>query len=360
MYEGRFFDGKTAAEQNVRARFETDGLTIDTAAGSVFWPRKGIDATPSGANVRFTSKSDRDARLILASSEALNADLKRLRLDAAARQKRALMLGGSLIAAGAALAALIFVGAPLAAEPLARATPTHVETQLGENLTRQIHVWMRPCENTATADAAIAPLVAQIARQSDAGFDVRLSFVRSPAPNAFALPGGRVFVTSGLLETLEHPDELAAVVAHEIGHVDARDSMISLYRHMGLGLFLEAVTGGTGVAQQLLILSGQLAELRYTRAQETRADVFAIAAMNQSGLDPEALARAFERLTERVEELRNDDIDLDAPEWLMSHPNTGARIDAARAAARPATATALSDDAWAQVRAACATDEAPK
>jgi beta-barrel assembly-enhancing protease len=354
MHQGRFFDGKSAAEHAARVRLDADGAHIEAASGAVHWPRRALASAPRGAEVCLTSRTDPDARLVLTHTAALEEDLRRLKLDAGARTRRHVALGGALIGAGAALAALIFLGAPMAAEPLAAATPRDVEVKLGDNLTRQVHVFMRPCANTAAADAALAPLAARLSDLGDANFDIELSLVRADMPNAFALPGGRVFVTSGLLEELEHPDELAAVLAHEIGHVKARDSMIALYRHLGLGFFLEAVTGGTGVAQQILLLSGQMAELRYTRAQETRADAFAIATMRAAGFDPEALARAFERISARVENIREEPDRLAIPEWMMSHPNVGSRIDAARAAATPATRQALTPEAWAQVRAACA------
>lgn len=356
MIQGRFFDGQSAIEHVAQVRFEPDGLALETHAGTRRWPRKGLDAVRFGADLRLTSRADPDARLIVPATAEAEAALKALGVHAGAKARRALWLGGSLIAAGVALTALIFFGAPLAAEPLARATPRDVEAQLGENLTRQVFVVMRPCENAEAAEAAIAPLVSRIAALSDAGFEVKLAFVRARAPNAFALPGGRIFVTSGLLEALEHPDELAAVLAHEIGHVHARDSMIALYRNVGLGIFLEAVTGGTGIAQQIILLSGQLAELRYSRGQETRADAHAIATVREAGLDPEALARAFERIMGKVEGRSTNR--LAAPEWLLSHPDVEARIANARAAATPATAQALSPEDWALVRAACAHSDA--
>jgi predicted Zn-dependent protease len=236
-----------------------------------------------------------------------------------------------------------------------------VEAQLGENLARQVHVFMRPCAKTEAADAAIAPMVEMLAEAGDPGFPITLTFVREDAPNALALAGGQVMVTSGLLETLESPDELAAVVAHEIGHVKSRDGMIALYRNAGLGILLELITGGSGIAQQIVMVGGQLTELSYTRTQEARADRVAIAIMGDAGLDPAALARAFERLKVFSEDEQEKERpaskavrDLRIPEWLKSHPDIDNRIVRARAAARPARTVAMSDEAWAIVREACA------
>jgi predicted Zn-dependent protease len=221
---------------------------------------------------------------------------------------------------------------------------------------------MRPCGNSAAADAAITPLVNDLEAAGEPGFVIMLTFVREDSPNALAMAGGQIMVTSGLLETLETPEELAAVIAHEIGHVKARDAMVALYRNAGLGILLELVTGGTGVAQQAIMLGGQLTELSHTRAQEARADRTAIDMLVAAGLDPASLASAFEKLKAYDSDggRKNDDAVVDrerwrVPEWMKSHPDLDRRIALAKAAATPATRTAMSPEAWAIVRKACAT-----
>lgn len=354
MYEGRFFDGKVAREHRVQVRFSERALNIEGDGIAAEWPANKVEARRQQQEHRITCKTDIDARLVVTHSYQFAADLTRLGVIGPAREAgRWMLLGGVLVGVSALIAAIIFVLVPMAAEPLARRTPLYVEEQFGENLQQQVLVLLRPCAEADAADLAVEPLVDELAHISETPFDVRVTFVRTPMPNALTLPGGRVLVTSGLLETLDNPDELAAVLAHELGHVHARDSMVALYRNAGLGIFLEAVTGGTGLAQQIILLGGQLAELRYTRAQEERADAYALQLMVQAGYDPEALARAFEAIGGRAEELRESDLETEAPEWLLTHPNLNARIAAARAAARPATGVALNAQAWNQVRAAC-------
>jgi predicted Zn-dependent protease len=356
MFEARYFDGHSAAERAVRVRAGDGGLHIDTEGLSEFWLREDIMVLEQRGDFRLATKSAPDARLVFArtaESERALRDLEILSVKRAVR--RGLALVGALVSVSAALMAIIFIGAPMAAGPLARSTPRNVEAQMGENLSKQAQLVFRPCAETAAADKAIAPLLAQLEAAAEPGFEIELTFVRSAAPNALALPGGKVMVTSALLETLDNPDELAAVLAHELGHVHARDGMVSLYRNAGLGIFLEAITGGSGVAQQMILLSGQLAELRYTRAQEERADRFALAAMARAGYDPAALARAFVRLRAHIDEVRDGpQLDIEAPEWLFSHPDLDKRIAAARAAAAPSAQVALSPPEWDAVRGACA------
>lgn len=361
-YPARFHDGVTAAEHAVVVAVGADGLEITAEGQRAFWRRQDIALVSTEAGVwRFASG---DARLILDRSKEAEAALHAARiLDPRRDALRSWGLVGGLVAASAAVAIIVFVAIPMAAEPLARATPRDVEIQLGENIARQVNVFMRPCENTEAADAAIAPMVQALVAADDPGFPITLRFVHEESPNALALAGGQVMVTSGLLDTLEHPDELAAVIAHEVGHVKARDSMVALYRNAGLGILLELITGGSGLAQQAILLGGQVTELSHTRRQEARADVTAIAMLRGAGLDPAALARAFERLKAYVEEDSEDDDRTSAldrwkiPEWLKSHPDLDGRITRARAEAAAATRPALSEADWKIVRAACAKAE---
>jgi len=353
---GRFHDGETATEHLVEVTFDADGVEIVGAGVRTYWRRQDLQLIDRAGGWRLGASTAPDARLMLAKSAETDAALRSLGVVGRDALRGGMLVGG-LIVAGLALAGLVFVAIPLAAEPLARMTPRDVEARLGDNLGKQVNVFMRPCPSARAANDALAPLLERLETSAAPGFDVQVTFVRAKVPNAFAMPGGRVMVTSGLVETLDDPEQLAAVLAHEIGHVAARDGMVALYRNAGLGILLEIVTGGSGVAQQVVLLGGQLAELRYTRGQEERADVSAIATMRASGYDPAALARAFEAL----KAFKSDEDrpapsrlrELNIPEWLQSHPGIDRRIARARAAATPATAVPLDPEAWRIVKRAC-------
>jgi len=349
--KARFFDGRSAREQIVDARVDAGALIGEGAGISFTWPVAKLNLLSADrAGWRLSCDDDADARLIVARDAEGEALLAALGLRARDRGRR-IAIVAAVAAASAALIALIFFVAPLAAGPLARATPADVEARLGANMASQISVVLKPC--AVASPAPLAPLMHKLAPD----LPTQVTIVNTPIRNAFALPGGRVMVTRGLLEGLEAPDELAAVLAHEIGHAAARDGLVSLYRNAGLGLVLEAVTGGSGVAQQLVLLAGQLTELRYTRRQEEAADNYALAAMARAELDPAALARAFERLRPEPnpaapkQRLR---IPFGAEEWLLSHPGLDRRIAHARAAGRTPSALAMSEGDWRLVQSACA------
>lgn len=358
MLRGRYHDGETATEHLVEVSPKHDGLEITGASVRAFWRRQEIVVRERrGDDWRLGVEAAPDARLVLSKSAEVDAALRDLGVGKGDALKGWVLVGG-LFGVAATLALLMFVAIPLAAEPLARMTPPHVERQFGDNITAQVRVIMRACPGPRgdAARAAIKPLTDRLIAAAAPEFPVSVDFVRASAPNAFALPGGQVMVTSGLLETLDSPDELAGVLAHEIGHVKARDGMVAMYRNAGLGILLEVVTGGSGVAQQVVTLGGQLAEMRYTRRQEERADETAITMLRAAGHDPAGLADAFAALKGEVGAKREKDpvaSRINIPEWFASHPDLDRRIARARAAATPATATTLTPESWAIVRAAC-------
>jgi Zn-dependent protease with chaperone function len=330
------------------------------------WPAREVQIVDQhGDSWRLTSRRAPDTRLVVPKSADIDAALRQFGALAPGRETmRHAGFIAALVAAAAAIASLAFLVVPMMAEPLARVTPRAVEAQLGENLSEQILLIMKPCESAAArrAKAAIQPMLKELSDAAAPGFALDVVFVQAEAPNAFAMPGGRIMVTSARLEALKRPEELEAVVAHEIGHVKARDSMVALYRNVGLGVLLEIVTGGSGIAQQIVALGGQAAQLSYTRAQEERADLFAIAALRAAGRDPAMLASAFRALEgSGAGDSESADSPGEAngfrfriPGWLQSHPELAARVAVAEAAASPASrATPLSEGDWEMVQHAC-------
>jgi beta-barrel assembly-enhancing protease len=359
----RFHDGHTAAAHAVIVNADEGGLRVTGPGIDQHMPYADlVVADRRAAEIRLTSKSAPDLRLIgpTALIDLLATAAPQLvsrRTDLRKNAVAALVL----TAASAALLAVLFIGVPMAAEPLAHATPERYEQTLGGNFAAQISSVMPTCAGPQAdaAQAAIAPLLNEFAVHQKTDFPLIFEFVHESSPNAMALPGGRVIVTSGLLDTLEKPDELAAVIAHEIGHVEARDGLIALYRHMGVAVALDIIAGGGGLAQQVVLLSGQISEMRHSRAQETRADDVALRLMRDAGYDPAALGRAFARLEGWMdhEEESNKGKDkgpkLKTPEWFASHPDIRARREKAKAAAIPGRPQPLSAPDWETVRAAC-------
>jgi predicted Zn-dependent protease len=173
-----------------------------------------------------------------------------------------------------------------------------------------------------------------------AGMDWRFAIVDLDPPNAFALPGGWVYVSRGVLQLANSEDELANVIAHELVHVAARHHAQRHARATGLGILaLPGLLAGAlipGVVGDLVSAPFAVAGVgliaRYSRDQEREADRVGQQIAAQAGYDPSALGSFLDSLTKDMA-LRAADDEQRAPSWLDSHPSPGGRAaDAAKQA----------------------------
>ncbi len=348
----RYFDGKTAAGHDVEATFTVEGVKIRGSGIDVFWPTTLLRvAARDNREIRLSNLREGDARLVISAGDAgaIEAVIFDL-LSGEPERRRMTALVVSLIAVAAIVAAAVFWGAPAASGPLAERTPRDLEIKMGENVAGQINLFLKPCG--AEEDlAALSGAIAEMAETGAVGFPIRFQIVDEDLPNAFALPGGQVMATRGLLAAMaEDQEAFFAVMAHELGHVRARDSLKAIYRNAGAGVVLDIVTGGSGAAQQAVIIAGQLNQLRHTRKQETAADDAAAEILIASGLDPASLARAFEAI---VGALPEDGGDESLPAWASSHPDTRARMAKAKTRAKPGGPAPIPDASWTKIAATC-------
>ncbi len=138
--------------------------------------------------------------------------------------------------------------------------------------------------------------------------------------NAVALPGGTVILTDQLAELAENDDEIAGVLAHEIGHVFGRHSLRQIYRALGIGFMVAIVIGDT--SQLLDNVVGQLAlldTLSYSRQFETDADSTSVKIMLKAGRDPVAFVDLLDRVFGSI------GVDGNEKSWLSTHPGNDNR-----------------------------------
>jgi predicted Zn-dependent protease len=154
----------------------------------------------------------------------------------------------------------------------------------------------------------------------------------SPIINAMALPGGYIYITRGMLAHLNNEDQLAAVLAHEIGHVAARHAARQAWQQQwSQGLLLGGALLGQGLglpAQQLLSLGGMAAQLiflRYSREDELEADKLSAEYGSLAGYDPQRVIPFFQTLG-RMQEKEGQAM----PNFLATHPDPGDRIQRIR------------------------------
>lgn len=228
---------------------------------------------------------------------------------------------------GACLAALCLA--------LACATPTpREEAQLGAQLHQQLlhESWLLQDPVVSRYLDGIGHRIAEAAGPSETGY--RFFVVVDPEVNAFAAPGGNVYVHTGTLLAARNVGELAGVLAHEVGHVARRHVAENMARRRAvntarqIGVVAGAVAAGPAGASAASLLGGiaSLAALNsFGREAERDADAFAVEVLPRAGYDPEGVVTFFQTLMRQSGEAASG-------AFLSDHPATQERIDETRRA----------------------------
>ncbi len=184
-------------------------------------------------------------------------------------------------------------------------------------------------EATAYVENVGRRLVRAIPQQfSQPAFNYRFQVVNASDINAFALPGGPMYVNRGMIEKARNEGEMAGVMAHEIGHVALRHATAQATEQGGIGKQLGmlgmilggAILGGEAGAQ-LGMLGAQAWMTKFSRKYETQSDILGARIMADAGYDPRDLANMFRTI-------EGESKGSGVPEWLSSHPNPGNRYEA--------------------------------
>ena len=217
---------------------------------------------------------------------------------------------------------------PLTGEKQRVAMSPEQEIALGYKSAPQMAAQMGGISQNEKAKALVKQIGERLAAQSFASKSpYKFSFhvlADSRTVNAFALPGGPVFVTEGLMRLLKSEAELAGVLGHEIGHVIARHSSERLAKQQLTQGLLGALVVGSGdyTTAQIGQVVGSMINMSYGREDELESDALGVRIMAEGGYDPRALIRVMEVLASASGGSRQ-------PEFFSTHPapeNRAARI----------------------------------
>ena len=223
-------------------------------------------------------------------------------------------LAKASIAFGAVSAALLaaFLTAP---EWLGPRVPDAWERRLGDAMIGDFG--NRIC-STPESDAALAKMVNAIDPEQE---KVRVGIANMGMVNAVALPGGQILIFDGLLQQADSVEEVAGVLAHEVGHVRERHVMTSVLRQFGLSILV------SGFNSAVADTAFGIASLGYSRDAEREADDYARTRMDAVAISPLGVAEFFNRMAEKF----GDDEDGTAMVgWLATHPSSSKRAEAFR------------------------------
>jgi Zn-dependent protease with chaperone function len=202
------------------------------------------------------------------------------------------------LAATASIILIVLFGVPLAADRLAPLVPEPLERRLGDVAEKQVKLLFdgRVCSNAA-GQQAFTKLVNALREQAGLDPSMQSAVLSSSIPNAFALPGGKVFLFDGLLAKAENPDEIAGVLAHELGHLKHRDNMRGLIYNGGTSFLIGLLFGDITGSSALIFASRTLVTASHSREQEGSADTFAIELMQKLGRSAKPMGELLFRVT---------------------------------------------------------------
>jgi predicted Zn-dependent protease len=172
---------------------------------------------------------------------------------------------------------------------------------------------------------------------SNATGDFTVTLLNSPVNNAFAIPGGYVYVTRQLTALMNNEAELAGVLGHEVGHVAARHSaqrQKAAQRNQIIGVLGSILSGAVlgdnafgQFGQKLFSQGSQLLTLKFSRSQELQADQLGITYLKRAGYDPRAMATVLESLArQNALEAQLRGSANQTPEWASTHPDPASRV----------------------------------
>jgi Zn-dependent protease with chaperone function len=347
-----FYDGTSSRRHQVQLAL-TDRLEI-SENGTVLaaWPFADIRRADGAADIlRLSCLSApslarlevRDATL----AAALSVRCSHLDDNAAGRHSVTAIVGWSL-AATVSIVAVIWFGLPFAADRLAPLIPNTLERRIGDAAEGQIRVFFggKACSSNAAGRAAFFKLMRKLSTAAGIDTPVRADVLDTSVPNAFALPGGKVYLFSGLLAKAENPDEIAGVLAHELGHVSHRDNTRNMIYSGGTSFLIGLLFGDVTGAGALVFASRSLITASYTREAEQGADDFSIQVMHRIGRPTKAMGDLIFRITGN-----QGDNTLSI---LSNHPLTEDRLKHLSDEDRPASGPPLlTDQEWTALKAVC-------
>ncbi|HEV8129265.1 MAG TPA: M48 family metallopeptidase [Candidatus Eisenbacteria bacterium] len=335
-WSARHFDGETPAPRDVVVGLESGDLIVVGDAMQVRrWPLESVVLVNAGGRdgpVQLELRGERSEGLLVKRTEFLTGAEFLAALRAASGGREVKRVDAAPVALRVVLAltvaAAVFLflawrwGVPALAAVAAEKVPASWERELGAAALEDLAPEYRRVDDRVI----LRPVEDSFTRLVGASNDVRgwypVLVIRSRDVNAYAVPGGHVVVTTALLRVLDGPEELAAVLAHEITHVTKRHSTRGMLEREGLRLVFGLVSGGDSELRGIVETAGTLGQLSYSRNEETEADVGAAYLLARTGISPLALARVYDHLS--AAEGGGPGL-----EFLSTHPASAARRERA-------------------------------
>lgn len=327
MYSCKFFDGNSSHEHTATVEMVDSGFSIlyhdqhgsqkklswqfsDIQSVDISWP-DFISIKVGAYPYQVIEASDSKFIKVFKATNAHHIRLDQKLMDRMGQKSVWL----SLLIVVAMIAGAYFWLIPAIAEIAATHFPITYEKQLGDGMYHNAMAF----EKIDTARTQLANNLAKHLTLSK-NYDIQVTIVSSDLVNAYAVPGGNVVIYSGLLDQLTAPEELVALLGHEVAHIEQRHSLKMLFKDLANYMVISIVLGDlNGISSILLDHANQLNHLSYSRKLEEEADLHGMAVMDQNQISPAGMVMLMHALDAN----HQDGI---IPEFLSTHPVTTNRI----------------------------------
>ncbi len=351
-YGAELMDGRSAVLRPIVVTPDIGAVRLtDAATGAPvgLWTFGGLKAHALAEGILHLEHRDAPGVLVTSADRQLPRALAvaGVRIDGLPQRGRRARFVAIYAAAIATLVTGIYLSLPAVSAAIARQIPFEVEEKLALRLDG---VFANRICRTDASTQAIETLRRRLEGASgpDGARRREIGIINLDMVNAFTFPGGRVFLTRGLLAEAKNSEEVAGVLAHELAHVSERHIMTQLVRSSILSLGWAVTVGdfsGLFLVDPSTVLD--VATLRFSRDAERDADRGALGRLDRARISREGLAGFFERMAKEHG---------DVPAWLSTHPASKERRAAILdGAPRAGITPALSPEAFAALKAACGT-----
>jgi Zn-dependent protease with chaperone function len=333
--KGGYYDGRLALRQEVELSLEGGALTLKGEGIALSYPLEQVIATEGVGSIRRTLRLPDSGSCDVADQEFI-AQLEGLQ----GRGKRAALLHrwekslplalGALLLTGLVVLLFLRFGVPAMARQVAFKIPPAAESTMGrETIAILDRLLLKPSKLDEARRKELTSLFKRVGGNSSTGS--RLEFRSSEAlgANAFALPSGIVILTDGMVELANSDDEIAAVLAHELGHVRQRHIMRHVLQNSVTALVVATLTGDiTSITSLAATLPTAVVDATFSRQFEREADDAAVAWLKSAQVDPRRYAELLSRLQAQLDTRSGDAFKQRNPahNYLSNHPDTGERI----------------------------------
>jgi predicted Zn-dependent protease len=361
-WEGDYLDGQSANRQRISIHLGTGGIKFTTTAGEVLYlPYGTLRQTQGfygGEPVRLEWGEDLPQALVirdvafLSSLHQKSGRTGRHFHNPANRYLRLKLTLAAAVASVVIAASLYIWGIPAMSAVVTSYVPVSWEEKLGAGVMSHLASPESLCKDETLRQAVDQIFARLIPAQSDIPYTFQISIIDAPMVNAFAAPGGYIGLYHGLIKQTGSPEELAAVLAHEVQHIIKRHSTRSLLQQASSKILMAALSGDVTGAQAFgLANAGYFALLKNSRRAEREADEEGLKMLLEAGIDPGGMVAFFEGMKEREDTIPG------IFKYFSSHPGTQGRIRHLKtllAQARQGTANNLiGDGAWNTIKKSC-------